>query len=97
MRWEGCHTVRRCNAEQSSDSPSCRRRAPLTWTSKLPYLKVSDNIQVARVNQARICKVGPALEEMRMTQEPTYVGIDVSKDQVDVAVRPTGRELEYAV
>ncbi|MYA61888.1 MAG: IS110 family transposase [Dehalococcoidia bacterium] len=26
-----------------------------------------------------------------MSQEPTYVGIDVSKDQVDVAVRPTGR------
>ena len=26
-----------------------------------------------------------------MSQEPTYVGIDVSKDQMDVAVRPTGR------
>ena len=26
-----------------------------------------------------------------MSQEPTYVGIDVSKEQVDVAVRPTGR------
>ena len=25
-----------------------------------------------------------------MSQEPTYIGIDVSKDQVDVAVRPTG-------
>ena len=26
-----------------------------------------------------------------MSQEPTYVGIDVSKESVDVAVRPTGR------
>ena len=26
-----------------------------------------------------------------MSQEPTYVGIDVAKDQVDVAVRPTGK------
>ena len=26
-----------------------------------------------------------------MSQEPIYVGIDVAKDQVDVAVRPTGR------
>ena len=26
-----------------------------------------------------------------MSQEPTYVGIDVSKEQVDVAVRPTRR------
>ena len=26
-----------------------------------------------------------------MSQEPTYVGIDVSKERIDVAVRPTGR------
>ena len=26
-----------------------------------------------------------------MSQEPTYVGIDVSKDRIDVAVRPTGK------
>ena len=26
-----------------------------------------------------------------MSQEPTYVGIDVSKERMDVAVRPTGR------
>ena len=26
-----------------------------------------------------------------MSQESIYVGIDVSKEQVDVAVRPTGR------
>ena len=26
-----------------------------------------------------------------MSQEPTYVGIDVSKDSIDVAVRPTGK------
>ena len=26
-----------------------------------------------------------------MSQEPTYVGIDVAKEQIDIAVRPTGR------
>ena len=26
-----------------------------------------------------------------MSQEPNYVGIDVSKERIDVAVRPTGR------
>ena len=26
-----------------------------------------------------------------MSQELTYVGIDVSKERIDVAVRPTGR------
>ena len=26
-----------------------------------------------------------------MSQEPTYVGIDMSKERMDVAVRPTGR------
>ena len=26
-----------------------------------------------------------------MSQEPTYVGIDVSKERMDIAVRPTGR------
>ena len=26
-----------------------------------------------------------------MSQEPTYVGIDIAKEQIDVAVRPTGR------
>ena len=26
-----------------------------------------------------------------MSQESIYIGIDVSKEQVDVAVRPTGR------
>ena len=26
-----------------------------------------------------------------MKREPTYVGIDVAKDRVDVAVRPTGQ------
>ncbi len=26
-----------------------------------------------------------------MKREPTYVGIDVAKDRVDIAVRPTGQ------
>ena len=38
------------------------------------------------------CKDGPALsQEVQMEGEPRYVGIDVSKAQVDVAVRPTGQ------
>ena len=26
-----------------------------------------------------------------MSQEPTYIGIDITKEQIDVAIRPTGR------
>ena len=38
------------------------------------------------------CKEGPTLtQEVQMEGEPGYVGIDVSKAQVDVAVRPTGQ------
>ena len=38
------------------------------------------------------CKEGPTLtQEVQMEGEPRYVGIDVSKAQVDVAVRPTGQ------
>ena len=38
------------------------------------------------------CKEGPTLtQEVQMGGEPRFVGIDVSKAQVDVAVRPTGR------
>ena len=29
-----------------------------------------------------------------MKREPTYVGIDVAKDRVDIAVRPTGQTVE---
>ena len=45
---------------------------------------------VARANQARILQ-GWAnnAQEVLMEQESTYVGIDVAKAQVDVAVRPT--------
>ena len=37
------------------------------------------------------CKVGTELEEVVMDQELKYVGIDVAKERVDVAVRPGGR------
>ena len=38
------------------------------------------------------CKEGPTLmQEVQMEGEPRFVGIDVSKARVDVAVRPTGR------
>ena len=38
------------------------------------------------------CKEGPTLtQEVPMEGEPRFVGIDVSKAQVDVAVRPTGK------
>ena len=38
------------------------------------------------------CKAGPTLkQEVEMEGEARYVGIDVSKAQVDVAVRPTGQ------
>ena len=38
------------------------------------------------------CKEGPTFtQEVPMEGEPRFVGIDVSKAQVDVAVRPTGQ------
>jgi len=30
------------------------------------------------------------MREARMSQKPIYIGIDVSKERVDVAARPTG-------
>ena len=46
---------------------------------------------VAWANQARICKAGPvSMKEARMSQEPIYVGLDVSKERIDIAARPTG-------
>jgi transposase len=41
-------------------------------------------------HQARILQ-GRAIREDRMTQRQMFVGIDVSKGQLDVAVRPEGR------
>ena len=47
---------------------------------------------VARANQARILQ-GRATTtgEVNMTEEFTYVGIDVAKDRVDVATRPVAQ------
>ena len=42
--------------------------------------------------QGRADKEGPTFtQEVPMEGEPRFVGIDVSKAQVDVAVRPTGK------
>ena len=47
---------------------------------------------IAWANQARILQGRASLiREVNMGQEPTYVGIDVAKRWVDVAVRPAGR------
>jgi transposase len=47
---------------------------------------------VVRANQARIVQGWARIpEEVVMTQEPSYVGIDVSKAQLDIAVRPAGQ------
>ena len=46
----------------------------------------------ARIMQGRADKEGPTLtQEVPMEGQPGFVGIDVSKAQVDVAVRPTGQ------
>ena len=46
----------------------------------------------ARIMQGRADKEGPTLtQEVPMEGQPRFVGIDVSKAQVDVAVRPTGQ------
>ena len=69
-----------------------------------PFLVIEDRVRarvaahirdrartVAWANQARICKAGPALEvRTNMKQEEIYVGIDVAKARVDVAIRPGG-------
>ena len=48
--------------------------------------------QLPRPIEPASCKEGPTLtQEVQMGGEPRFVGIDVSKAQVDVAVRPTGR------
>ena len=47
---------------------------------------------VAGANQARILQVrASAAPEVEMTEAGTYVGIDVAKANIDIAVRPTGR------
>ena len=46
---------------------------------------------VAWANQVRIYKAGPVLEvKTNMKHEEIYVGIDVAKARVDVAIRPSG-------
>ena len=45
-----------------------------------------------RGQKARILQVrASASAEVEMTEEGTYVGIDVAKTNIDIAVRPTGR------
>ena len=48
------------------------------------------DIPFAWANRARILQGrGQGLQGVLMNQQATYVGIDVAKAQVDVAVRPT--------
>ena len=66
---------------------------PTTRPSRPPrksaYSRGECIIQVAWANRARISQ-GRASnsQEVLMEQEETYVGIDVAKAQVDVAIRP---------
>ena len=48
--------------------------------------------QLPGLSKPASCKDGPSLHkgEVDMEREPIYVGIDVAKAQVDVAVRPKG-------
>ena len=57
-----------------------------------PHPKVVEPEQLPGPIEPASCKDGPALtQEGQMEREPKFVGIDVSKAQVDVAVRPTGQ------
>ena len=58
-----------------------RRTHPGTEPEQLPGLSSPHH---ARTGQC-------FTQEVEMGQEPTFVGIDVAKAQVDVAVRPTGQ------
>ena len=79
------------------------RQTDPTWVEEKPWASLvvasyPDRARtVARANCARIMqgradKEGPTFtQEVPMEGEPRFVGIDVSKAQVDVAVRPTGQ------
>ena len=55
----------------------------------VPAVPVHDRHQVEESpGHGQVGDVGGP--KMSMSQEPIYVGIDMAKDQVDVAVRPTG-------
>ena len=59
------------------------------WSS---HSKVTEPEQLPGPMEPASCKDGPALtQEVQMEEKPRYVGIDVLKAQVDVAVRPTGQ------
>ena len=59
------------------------------WSS---HSKVTEPEQLPVPMEPASCKDGPApTQEVQMEEKPRYVGIDVSKAQVDVAVRPTGQ------
>ena len=66
-------------------------RQTVQWRGS-PHSPPAEPEQLPGPNEPVSCKDGPALtQEVQMEENPRYVGIDVSKAQVDVAGRPTGR------
>ena len=91
MRREGCPTVRRRSTGCSPGSPSCLRRALPDLPRRQACRRNGFIIQVAWANGARIVQGRATLkQEVQIEEETRFAGIDISKAQVDVAVRPAG-------
>ena len=74
----------------AADRSALGRQRPLSSKGRRTISKQSPNGCLGLIEPAS-CKEGPSLEErVNMKREEIYVGIDVAKDRVDVAIRPGG-------
>ena len=75
----------------AADRPSLGHQRPLFSEGRRTIPKQSPNSCLGQTSPHRARKGQYFTQEVRMEQEAVYVGIDVAKAQVDVAVRPTGQ------
>ena len=76
-------------AVQSPDSPSCQRRAPLTYPQDSIIYRSDTAYKLPGPTEPASCKDGPVFTGDAHGTERTYVGIDVAKAGMDIAVCPT--------
>ena len=74
----------------AADRPSLGHQRPLFSEGRRTIPKQSPNSCLGQTSPHRARKGQYFTQEAWMEQEAVYVGIDVAKAQVDVAVRPTG-------
>ena len=75
----------------AADRPSLGHQRPLFSEGRRTIPKQSPNSCLGQTSPHRARKGQYFTQEEWMEQEAVYVGIDVAKAQVDVAVRPTGQ------